>query len=144
MKRTFLLLLTLLLAGAACAQSPQREVNATADSATVEEDEFKLIYLIEHDPEFPGGVEALYQFLANNIKYPNTESECYGKVYVTFVVEEDGSITDPKVIRDPCPGLGLGEEAMRLVKLMPKWKPGLQSGKPVRVQFYLPINFNLK
>lgn len=104
-----------------------------------------IFVVVEKDPEFPGGMEALYQFIAANIKWPCKDCECHSnKVYVTFVVEKDGSITNAKVLRDVCPNYGFGDEALRVVNLMPKWKPGLQRGKPVRVQFNLPINFAMK
>ena len=84
------------------------------------------------------------KFISDNIVYPSMakESNIQGTVYVTFVVEADGSITDVKVLR----GLGGGcdEEAVRVVKMMPKWNAGKQSGKSVRVQFNLPIKFTLQ
>ena len=103
-----------------------------------------IFTVVENEPEFPGGMEALYRYLAQNIKYPQLarENGITGKVYVTFVVERDGSIANPKVLRDI--GGGCGAEAIRVVKSMPKWTPGKQRGKAVRVQFNLPVNFNLK
>jgi protein TonB len=86
----------------------------------------------------------LYSYLGNNIKYPvmAKESGIQGKVYVTFVVERDGSITDVKVLRGI--GGGCDEEAVRVVASMPRWKPGKQRGKPVRVQYNLPVRFTLQ
>ena len=109
-----------------------------------EETEDEIFQVVENDPEFPGGMEALYKYLAQNIKYPQLarENNITGKVYVTFVVEKDGSIANPKVLRDI--GGGCGAEAIRVVKAMPKWTPGKQRGKAVRVQFNLPVNFNLR
>ncbi len=109
-----------------------------------EEDEVTIFTVVENDPEFPGGMEALYKYLAQNIKYPQLarDNGITGKVYVTFVVERDGSIANPKVLRDI--GGGCGQEAIRVVKSMPKWTPGKQRGKAVRVQFNLPVNFSLK
>ncbi len=103
-----------------------------------------IFTVVENDPEFPGGMEALYKYLAQNIKYPQLarDNGITGKVYVTFVVERDGSIANPKVLRDI--GGGCGQEAIRVVKSMPKWTPGKQRGKAVRVQFNLPVNFSLK
>jgi len=103
-----------------------------------------IFTVVENEPEFPGGMEALYRYLAQNIKYPQLarENGITGKVYVTFVVERDRSIANPKVLRDI--GGGCGAEAIRVVKSMPKWTPGKQRGKAVRVQFNLPVNFNLK
>lgn len=95
------------------------------------------------DPEFVGGMEALYKYLAENIHYPKkAKSEgIQGRVFVSFVIEADGSVTNAKVVRSI--GGGCDEEALRVVEAMPKWKPGMQSGKPVRVQFNLPITFKL-
>ena len=111
----------------------------------VEEDEDDRVFsVVEQDPEFPGGMEALYRYIAENIKYPQLarDNGITGKVYVTFVVEKDGSISLPRILRDI--GGGCGAEAVRVVKAMPKWKPGKQRGKPVRVQFNLPVNFTLQ
>lgn len=109
-----------------------------------EEEEAQIFTVVEKDPEFPGGMDALYKFLQQNIKYPTIarENGITGRVYVTFVVERDGSIANPRVLRDI--GGGCGAEAIRVVKSMPKWNPGKQSGKAVRVQFNLPVNFNLQ
>jgi len=97
----------------------------------------------EIEPEFPGGIEAMYKFLASNIRYPQLarENNISGKVYVTFVVETDGSLSNFRLLRDI--GGGCGSEAIRVVKTMPKWKPGMQKGEPVRVQFNLPVKFSL-
>ena len=109
-----------------------------------DETETQIFTVVENEPEFPGGMEALYKYLAQNIKYPQLarDNGITGKVYVTFVVERDGSIANPKILRDI--GGGCGAEAIRVVKAMPKWTPGKQRGKAVRVQFNLPVNFNLK
>ena len=120
---------------------------AIAPVVVEEEEEVKeeeIFTVVENEPEFPGGMEALYKYLAQNIKYPQLarENGITGKVYVTFVVEKDGSIANPKILRDI--GGGCGAEAIRVVKAMPKWSPGKQRGKAVRVQFNLPVNFNLK
>ena len=106
-------------------------------------DEEPIFTVVEQEPEFPGGTEGLYQFIASNIKWPgDPDQDCWGKVFVSFVIEKDGSVSNTKVVRDICPGFG--EEALRVVKLMPKWKPGRQRGNPVRVQFILPVDFKLK
>ena len=110
----------------------------------VEEVEEEIFTVVENDPEFPGGMEALYKYLQTSIKYPTIakENNITGRVYVTFVVEKDGSIANPRILRDI--GGGCGQEAIRVVKAMPKWKPGKQRGKAVRVQFNLPVSFNLQ
>ena len=91
---------------------------------------------IEVIPEFPGGMEKFYKFVGNNYQTPEEEG-LKGKVYVTFVVEKDGSLTDIKVIRDI--GYGTGKEAIRVLNKCPKWTPGEQNGKKVRVLYSLPI-----
>jgi protein TonB len=98
---------------------------------------------VEINPEYPGGEAAFGKFLQKNIKYPSMakENNIQGKVYITFVVERDGGLTDIKIVRDP--GSGLGEEAVRVLKISPHWKPGIQNGKPVRVQYTVPVNFSL-
>lgn len=109
-----------------------------------EVDEQEIFQVVENDPEFPGGLDAMYKYLAQNIKYPQLarENNITGKVYVEFVVEKDGSVSNVKVLRDI--GGGCGQEAVRVVKTMPKWTPGKQRGKAVRVAYRLPVNFNLR
>lgn len=111
------------------------------EEVVVEEEE--IFQVVEEEPEFPGGMEALYKYLGESIKYPQLakENNIEGKVYVTFVVEKDGSIANPRILRDI--GGGCGNEAIRVVKAMPKWKAGKQRGKNVRVQFNLPVSFKL-
>lgn len=111
------------------------------EEVVVEEEE--IFQVVEDQPEFPGGLEALYKYLGESIKYPQLakENNIEGKVYVTFVVEKDGSIANPRILRDI--GGGCGQEAIRVVKAMPKWKAGKQRGKNVRVQFNLPVSFKL-
>jgi protein TonB len=100
--------------------------------------------VVEEMPNYPGGDEARIKFISENVVYPviARESNTQGTVYVTFVVEADGSITEVKILRGI--GSGCDEEAMRVVKMMPKWNAGRQSGKSVRVQFNLPIKFTLQ
>ena len=95
-------------------------------------------------PEFPGGVKALRQYLAATVKYPKIAQEkgIQGKVYVTFVVNKDGSVLNTKIARgvDPL----LDAEALRVVSSLPKWNPGKQKGQAVAVQYTVPINFALQ
>ena len=109
-----------------------------------EEAEDEIFQVVENDPEVPGGAEALFKFLAQNIKYPQLarENNITGRVYVTFVVEKDGSVTGVRVLRDI--GGGCGQEAVRVVNAMPKWKPGMDKGKPVRVSYMMPFSFKLQ
>ena len=104
----------------------------------------EIFTVVEEQPGYPGGDEARIKFLQENIKYPEEAKELgvQGKVFVTFVVEVDGSITDVRVLRGI--GAGCDEEAIRVVKSMPRWVPGKQRGQPVRVQFNLPIKFTLQ
>ena len=136
MKRLLSLLLLAAFGFAASAQSNEADVNA----AIVEEEVFVVV---EQDPEFPGGMEKLYQYLSSNIQYPveAKAKKITGTVYISFVIEKDGSISNIKQLR--CPDESLCAEAVRVVQNMPKWKPGRQRGKPVRVQYTLPIKFNL-
>lgn len=91
---------------------------------------------VEVRPEFPGGMQKFYEFVGKLYRAP--EEEVKGKVLVQFVVEKDGSLTDIKVMRDL--GYGTGAEAIRVLKKSPKWKPGIQNGRPVRVLYSLPIS----
>jgi protein TonB len=106
--------------------------------------EEKVFTVVEQQPEFPGGTAEMYKYLGKNIKYPSAASRANvsGRVFMSFVVNTDGSIQDVAVLK----GLGFGcdEEAIRVVKAMPKWKPGKQSGRAVRVKYNLPINFQLE
>jgi len=113
----------------------------TKDEEVVEEE---IFISVEKMPEFPGGETELYKYLSKNLKYPDMaiQQGITGKVYVQFVVEKDGSIANPKVLRDI--GGGCGEEAIRVVRAMPKWNPGVQRTKKVRVQYTLPVNFQLE
>lgn len=92
---------------------------------------------VEVKPDFPGGIQKFYDFVGKNYKVPE-EEDIKGKVFVQFVVEKDGTLTDIKVIRDL--GYGTGKEAIRVLKKSPKWKPGIQNGRPVRVLYSLPIS----
>jgi len=106
--------------------------------------EMEIFTVVESMPGYPGGDAARMQFLQENIKYPQMarESGIQGTVYVTFVVETDGRVTDVRVLRGI--GGGCDEEAIRVIQSMPKWVPGKQRGKPVRVQFNMPIKFTLQ
>ena len=104
----------------------------------------KVFTAVEHEPAFPGGQQKFMEFLSHNIKYPALmkQKKAEGRVIISFIVEEDGSLSNMKILRDP--GYGSGKEAVRVLGLSPKWEPGLQNGKKVRVQYTVPINFTLK
>jgi TonB family protein len=99
---------------------------------------------VEENPEFPGGPAKLLEYIQKNLEYPEAarENEIQGRVFVGFIVEEDGSVSNVKILRGI--GYGCDEEAIRLVNSLPKFKPGKQRGKPIRVQYTLPIVFKLK
>ena len=94
-------------------------------------------------PEYPGGFEKMFEFKANNLHWPADDDSCIqGRVVVSFIVEKDGSLTDVKVVRSLDPSFD--KEAVRIVKSMPKWEPGMWNGKPARVKFFVPIRFRLE
>lgn len=105
--------------------------------------EAEIFMVVEESPQFPGGDEARIRFLAENISYPAEarEASIQGTVYITFVIEKDGTIADVRVLRGI--GGGCDEEAVRVIRKMPRWLPGKQRGKPVRVQFNMPIKFSM-
>lgn len=131
------------------------EINVEADEKTVIQEyvapvfveeavvEEEIFQIVEEMPAYPGGDEARMSYLSKNLKYPvlAMESGIQGTVYIGFVVEKDGSVTDVKVARGI--GGGCDEEAVRVVKAMPKWTPGKQRGKSVRVRYSVPIRFSL-
>jgi TonB family protein len=114
-----------------------------ANAAQVQNDANKVYQAVEVEPSFPGGPDAFSSFLARTVKYPavDRDNKVSGKVYVSFVVEKDGTITDIRPVRGPSETLK--EEAVRSIKTSPRWKPGIQNGKPVRVQYTIPVNFAL-
>lgn len=103
-----------------------------------------VFIVVEEMPEFPGGRKQLMSYLGKNIIYPEAakNDEVSGRVFITFVIEKDGSVNEVKLLRGI--GSGCDEEAIRVVSSMPKWKPGLADGNPVRVQYNLPIKFQLQ
>jgi len=121
-------------------------VIAAPVEAPVEEEEEEVVFVVvEKMPEFPGGQQALFKYLSENVKYPviAQENGIQGRVICQFVVNKDGSIVDVEVVRsggDP----SLDKEAIRVIKSMPKWKPGKQRGKAVRVKYTVPVNFKLQ
>lgn len=111
---------------------------------TVKDDVEEIFVFVEFMPEFPGGDQALLKFLAKEVKYPVVAQEngIEGRVFVSFVIDETGSITDIHVIRGVDPALD--SEALRVIRNMPKWKPGKQGGKTVKVRYNVPISFELQ
>lgn len=99
--------------------------------------------VVEHMPEYPGGVNACVNFIKENVRYPAEAAAkgVQGRVIVQFVVDEEGAISNPRIVRSVDPALDA--EAIRVIKLMPKWKPGMQRGQAVKVKYTLPVTFNL-
>lgn len=129
------------------AEMDQNEVVEEYVAPVIEEEEVveqEIFQIVEEMPTFPGGEQKLLEYVAKNVKYPQIarESGIKGRVFISFVVEPDGSVSNVKVLRGI--GGGCDEEAMRVVKSMPKWKPGKQRGKAVRVSYMLPVNFQLQ
>ena len=100
-----------------------------------------LLDKVEVKPAFPGGIEKFLEFIEANFVMPKTTS-LIGKVFVSFIVQKDGSLTDIKVVRDV--GFGSGKEAIRVMKLSPKWSPGTIKGQPVKVLYTMPIPVSSK
>ena len=120
-------------------------IAAPVEAPQEEEEEEVVFVVVESMPEFPGGQQALFKYLSENVKYPviARENGIQGRVICQFVVNKDGSIVDVEVVRsggDP----SLDKEAIRVIKSMPKWKPGKQRGKAVRVKYTVPVNFKLQ
>lgn len=137
----FFILLFLLMGQALFAQPT---VTIKEDTIKVEVEPRREIFeVVEEEPEFPGGQIELHKFLRENLKYPQIaiDSNFQGKVYAAFVVEEDGSVTNITIKRGA--HSSLDAEVIRLIGLMPKWKPGMIGGKAIRSRFVLPINFYL-
>lgn len=132
MKRFLLLLSAIFLTNIAFCQD---EVKVSDDEA--------IFFVVEVQPEFPGGMDSMYAFIQKNLIYPEKAKAegIEGRVFITFTIEKDGSVSNVKILRGI--GGGCDEAAKEVIEKMPKWKPGTQRGKPVRVQFNLPIKFEL-
>ena len=119
-------------------------IAAPVEAPEEEEEEEVIFVVVETMPEFPGGQQALFKYLSENVKYPviAQENGIQGRVICQFVVNKDGSIVDAQVARGVDPYLD--KEALRVVGQMPKWKPGEQRGKEVRVKYTLPVMFRLQ
>ncbi len=100
----------------------------------------------EEFPSFPGGNAEFLKFIQKNLVYPQSAKEngISGKVYLKFVIKEDGSVDDVQIVRGIKDGEDLGVEAIRLMKLMPNWIPGKLNGKPVKVTYSVPLSFTMK
>ena len=127
-----------------CAMAVMCLVTANAQKTVVSQSSQSVYDEVEVMPEFPGGMQAMIEYLYTNIKYPKDaiKQEVGGRVMVMFVVETDGSLSNVRVARKVFPSLDA--EAVRVVKTMPKWKPGKEKGKVVRVNYTLPVVFSIK
>lgn len=107
-------------------------------------DEGEIFMIVEEMPEFPGGTEALQRYLSQSVRYPviAQENGIQGRVYIQFVINQNGEVTNATILRGVDPSLD--REALRVVEAMPKWKPGKQRNRPVRVSYTVPINFVLQ
>lgn len=107
-------------------------------------DEGEIFMIVEEMPEFPGGTEALQKYLSQSVRYPviAQENGIQGRVYIQFVINQNGEVTNATILRGVDPSLD--REALRVVEAMPKWKPGKQRNRPVRVSYTVPINFVLQ
>ena len=106
--------------------------------------EEKVYEVVEEMPSFPGGQGAMFEFIANNIQYPIVAEEngVQGRVLVSFVIKKDGSLSNVRVVKSVDPALD--KEAVRLIKSMPKWSPGIEKGQFVNVKFTVPVTFRLQ
>lgn len=130
--------LILMLLMAACCL-----ITANAQKTVVSQTDPKVFDTVEQMPEYPGGMQAMIEFLQANMKYPEdaAKQKVEGRVMVQFVVETDGSVTDVHVAKQVFPSLDA--EAIRVVQAMPKWTPGKDKGRVVRVKYNLPIVFRM-
>jgi protein TonB len=157
MKPTFvtIMLMAAFLVAKAQQQPAQKPKDRNADviidspipmdtSKTVPYDPNRIFTSVEQIPEFPGGIAKFFEYVGKNLRYPDEarHKNIQGKVFVGFVVEKDGSLSDIKILRSASPDLDA--EAVRLLKACPRWKPGIQNGRPVRVAYTMPIVFQIK
>jgi protein TonB len=131
-----------LVIGSGQAVQKEAEVTEALPQVTADKDT-AVLRTVEQIPEFPGGIVQFMKWLTRNLRYPPQaqEQKIQGKVVVSFIVNKDGSISSPTIVKSVDPMLD--NEAMRVVKMMPRWKPGLEKGKPCRTMFAIPINFVL-
>jgi len=123
--------------------TPDKGISILPVKDTVPKNEGPVFTSVEQVPEFPGGLNEFMVFLSKNIRYPAKarENKVQGRVIISFIVERDGSLSDVHVVRGI--GYGADDEALRVIKLSPNWKPGVQNGHPVRVAYSVPISFSL-
>lgn len=132
----FVLIITLFFSGKVLSQS-------VSDTTSANDNDL-IFTVVEHPAQFPGGMSELYNYLVRELQYPKDARKdgISGKVYVQFVINKDGSVDKESIVILKSLYPSLDDEAIRLVKLMPNWKPGTQNGKPVKSKFVLPLTFN--
>lgn len=149
------------IVASACKQDTKSEMNVVTQDAPASDDywvdieEYDIVeadstdevfWVVDQRPEFPGGEAALMEYLRSNLEYPENckKNKVQGRVLITFVVNKDGSIVEPAVVKSAGPeGVELDVEALRVISGMPAWTPGMQNGEAVRVQYTVPITFKL-
>ncbi len=148
MKKNFIAIIALglSLSKAVLAQSNHEEILPPAEKpAVVEQEKDVPFVLVEQMPKFPGGENAMFKYISDNIVYPKSaqKSGIAGTVYIFFIIDKKGNVTSTEVRRGVPGGEELNAEALRVIKEMPQWEPGYQNGKPVSVQLTVPIKFTL-
>jgi protein TonB len=135
MKNLFLVFIALFILTSAKAQRHDTLKGKAADTL--------VFAAVQQSPQFPGGLTEFYHYVMKTVRYPaqSKSNKTQGRVIVTMIVEKDGSISHTKVIRSVAPDLD--REALRVINSSPKWQPGIQNGKPVRVMYSIPISFAL-
>ena len=138
-----LLLLAAIVPSLTMAQITDEPIAPKMETGTTVQEPDAVLTLVEEMPEFPGGSEALFAYMGKQTRYPEDAKEAgvQGKVFLSFVVELNGSISNVQVLRGAYPSLD--QEAIRVVKAMPSWSPGKQNGKPCRTKYNLPFAFVL-
>ncbi len=148
MKKIFIAIMALgiSLSNDVLAQSNHEEILPPAEKPVVVEQEKDVPFvLVEQMPKFPGGENAMFKYISDNIVYPKAaqKSGIAGTVYIFFIIDKKGNVTSTEVRRGVKGGEELNAEALRVIKEMPQWEPGYQNGKPVSVQLTVPIKFTL-
>lgn len=131
---------------AVCAQTNHEEILPPAEQKVKESEEKDIPFVsVEQMPEFPDGEQAMFKYFGDKTVYPKSAKKAgiTGVVFIYFIIDREGNVSNAEVKRGIKDGEELNEEALRVVKSMPKWKPGYQNGKPASVQFTVPIRFTL-
>jgi len=116
-------------------------LDASAVAQTYKSDSTNSSTLVDHQPEYLGGDDSLYAFIGRNIKFPRKarKQKLRGTVFVQFIIDKNGKVTQPKIIKDI--GGGVGEEVLRVINLLPNWIPAVQKGEVVAARLKIPVEF---